>query len=65
MTQRGCWVWQIHKLKKSMFGNYENRIRRHANPEKVFEYFASVTGDDGEVYMTPEDFVRAVTPYNP
>jgi len=26
----------------SAAGEYENRLRRHANPEKVFEYFSSV-----------------------
>lgn len=46
-------------------GNYENRIRFHSAPEKVFEYFASVVDDSGEVYMTSDDFMRAITPYNP
>jgi hypothetical protein len=45
-------------------GNYENRLRRHSAPEKVFEYFASVN-IDGTWYMTPDDFIRAITPYNP
>ena len=45
-------------------GNYENRIRAHSSPEKVFEYFASVC-IDGVWFMTPDDFIRAITPYNP
>ena len=45
-------------------GNYENRVRQHSAPEKVFEYFSSVCIDD-EWFMTPHDFVRAITPYNP
>jgi hypothetical protein len=44
-------------------GNYENRLRQHSNPEKVFQYFASVERD-GEWFMTPADFLRAITPYN-
>lgn len=43
-------------------GHYENRVREKSAPEKVFEYFASVQ-KDGEVYMTAEDFLRAITPF--
>lgn len=46
-----------------MFGNYENRIREMSNPEKVFQYFASVQRDK-EWFMTPQDFARSLTPYN-
>ncbi|KAA0157495.1 hypothetical protein FNF29_00071 [Cafeteria roenbergensis] len=46
-------------------GEYENRLRRFANPEKLFEYFASVEDpDSGEPLMVPEDMVRALVPYN-
>uniref|UniRef100_A0AC35U546 Calcium uniporter protein n=1 Tax=Rhabditophanes sp. KR3021 TaxID=114890 RepID=A0AC35U546_9BILA len=52
---------------------YENRLRAYSTPEKVFRYFATlkVAGDDSQlsmscrvsdVYMTPEDFVRSLTP---
>lgn len=34
-----------------------------SSPEKVFEYFASVDIDN-QVYMTYEDFLRAITPYD-
>lgn len=32
---------------------------------KVFEYFASVRADDGEVFMTPADLMRALVPVFP
>ena len=45
---------------------YENRIRQYSTPDKVFRYFASLKvvhiGEDNEVFMTPEDFVRSLTP---
>uniref|UniRef100_A0A0N5C677 Calcium uptake protein 1, mitochondrial n=1 Tax=Strongyloides papillosus TaxID=174720 RepID=A0A0N5C677_STREA len=55
---------------------YENRLRAYSTPEKIFRYFATlkVAGDDSQVsmtplaarfsdiYMTPEDFVRSITP---
>lgn len=46
---------------------YENRIRAFSTPDKIFRYFATLkvhnkeTGD-WEVFMTPEDFVRSITP---
>ncbi|CAN0213639.1 unnamed protein product, partial [Phaeothamnion confervicola] len=45
-----------------VIGSYENRIRNFSAPERVFEFFASVTTEDG-TFMTPEDFVRALTPF--
>lgn len=39
-------------------------MRRYSSPEKLFEYFASVSVG-GERFMTPDDFIRAITPYNP
>lgn len=45
---------------------YENRIRQYSTPDKVFRYFASLkvvhVGEDNAVFMTPEDFVRSLTP---
>lgn len=44
---------------------YENRIRAYSTPDKIFRYFATVKVtrlDDTEVYMTPDDFLRAITP---
>ncbi|CAL1532340.1 unnamed protein product [Lymnaea stagnalis] len=44
---------------------YEDRIRAYSTPDKIFRYFATLkVNQDGdwEVYMTPEDFVRSITP---
>lgn len=44
---------------------YENRIRAFSTPDKIFRYFATVqvTSLEGtETYMTPDDFLRAITP---
>ncbi|KAI4503461.1 hypothetical protein M0802_001683 [Mischocyttarus mexicanus] len=44
---------------------YENRMRTYSTPDKVFRYFATVriTSLEGtEIYMTPDDFLRAITP---
>ncbi|GFQ00442.1 calcium uptake protein 1 mitochondrial [Phtheirospermum japonicum] len=39
-----------------------NRI---IDEDKVFEYFASTCADDGEVFMTPADLMRALVPVFP
>ncbi|KAB0393239.1 hypothetical protein E2I00_003728 [Balaenoptera physalus] len=45
---------------------YENRIRAYSTPDKIFRYFATlkVISEHGEseVFMTPQDFVRSITP---
>eukprot|EP00128_Syssomonas_multiformis_P004958 Colp12_sorted_trinity150504_noHs@30300 len=41
--------------------NYENRLRMFSTPDKLFRYFATKELD-GEVYMTPADFLRSITP---
>ncbi|XP_060517895.1 calcium uptake protein 1 homolog, mitochondrial isoform X3 [Cylas formicarius] len=46
---------------------YENRIRHYSTPDKVFRYFATLqaqgpTPDQHEIYMTPDDFLRSMTP---
>jgi len=44
---------------------YENRMRHYSTPDKVFRYFATlqVTSNDiHEVFMTPDDFLRSMTP---
>lgn len=45
---------------------YENRIRAYSTPDKIFRYFATLRAvlDNGEseIYMTPEDFIRSITP---
>lgn len=40
-------------------------MRSYSTPDKIFRYFATVkltTLDGTEVYMTPDDFLRAITP---
>ncbi|XP_068927177.1 calcium uptake protein 1, mitochondrial isoform X2 [Petaurus breviceps papuanus] len=45
---------------------YENRIRAYSTPDKIFRYFATlkIVSEPGEaeVFMTPQDFVRSITP---
>jgi Ca2+-binding EF-hand superfamily protein len=49
--------------KATVMDNYENRLREMSAPEKVFGYFASVTREDGQQYMTVADFLRSITPF--
>lgn len=47
--------------------DYENRIRSFSTPDKIFRYFASYklvthSGSPGEILMTPQDFLRSITP---
>lgn len=55
-----------HGFRERRIIEYENRIRQYSTPDKVFRYFASLkvvhVGEDNEVFMTPEDFVRSLTP---
>ena len=44
-------------------GTYENKIRQHAPPEKIFETFASIKKGK-EFFMTEKDFFHSLTPYN-
>jgi hypothetical protein len=44
-------------------GTYENKIRQHAPPEKVFETFATIKKGK-EFFMTQKDFFKSLTPYN-
>jgi len=44
---------------------YENRMRSYSTPDKIFRYFATVRillGETTAVFMTPDDFLRAITP---
>lgn len=44
---------------------YENRIRHFSTPDKVFRYFATlkvIDNESYEVFMTPDDFLRSITP---
>ncbi|XP_021825432.1 calcium uptake protein, mitochondrial-like isoform X1 [Prunus avium] len=51
--------------RRKIFFNYEKRIRLRSPPEKVFEYFASSSTQEGELLMRPEDLMRAVVPVFP
>ncbi|XP_069105629.1 calcium uptake protein 1, mitochondrial-like isoform X1 [Argopecten irradians] len=64
---------KTEKKKKKKIGfrdrriiEYENRIRAYSTPDKIFRYFATLKvhqeHGDWEVFMTPEDFVRSITP---
>lgn len=45
-------------------GNYENKIRFYSPPEKTFEIFANKKSEDGgELRMSYEDFLKAMTPW--
>ncbi|OXA52924.1 calcium uptake protein 1 homolog, mitochondrial isoform X2 [Folsomia candida] len=45
---------------------YENRIRQYSTPDKTFRYFASLqvvhVNGETEIFMTPDDFLRSITP---
>lgn len=44
---------------------YENRIRDYSTPDKIFRYFATLKVSQhggSEILMTPDDFVRSITP---
>lgn len=40
-------------------------MRAYSTPDKIFRYFATIRllhQEGTEVYMTPDDFLRAITP---
>ena len=44
---------------------YEDRIRAYSTPDKIFRYFATLkirTKGASYIYMTPDDFLRSITP---
>jgi hypothetical protein len=45
-------------------GNYENKIRFFAAPEKVFEIFAHEKDENDRLVMSYADFLNAITPFN-
>ena len=45
-------------------GNYENKIRFFASPEKVFEVFATEEDEQGNTQMSYSDFLDCLTPYS-
>lgn len=52
-------------FRRRVFFNYEKRIRMRSPPEKVFDYFASYRTQEGGIFMTPADLMRAVVPVFP
>ncbi|XP_046859001.1 calcium uptake protein 1, mitochondrial-like [Xenia sp. Carnegie-2017] len=54
-------------FKETRIIGYEDRIRAYSTPDKIFRYFATIQSghlgtEKSEIYMTPQDFVRALTP---
>lgn len=45
-----------------LIGNYEDRLRRHSSPERIFEYFSSIRKGN-ETFMTHDDFARSITAF--
>ncbi|KAL2731866.1 hypothetical protein V1478_004554 [Vespula squamosa] len=55
----------VEYILKIQIIEYENRIRHYSTPDKVFRYFATLqltNNDIHEVLMTPDDFLRSMTP---
>lgn len=52
----------VEKWKDKMKGNYNDRIRRWSSPEKLFEVFASVKKESGQLFMTLSDFRDSLLP---
>lgn len=74
MLKRGIWVAPVfvgsslgfcEELSTSdkIRGNYENKIRFFAPPEKIFETFATLKTDDS-VFMSYDDFFHSLTPFS-
>lgn len=58
-------IHSIHPYNPPQIIEYENRMRAYSTPDKIFRYFATVkihSLEGTEVYMTPDDFLRAITP---
>lgn len=56
-----------NSFKETRIIGYEDRIRAYSTPDKIFRYFATIqsgcigTGES-DIFMTPKDFVRSLTP---
>lgn len=58
---------KISPINDEQIIEYENRMRHFSTPDKVFRYFATLqvtspANDAHEVFMTPDDFLRSMTP---
>ncbi|XP_017139578.1 calcium uptake protein 1 homolog, mitochondrial [Drosophila miranda] len=64
--KRGPHTHHRARFREMRILEYENRLRLYSSPEKVFRYFATIKmkhkSGRWEVYMTPPDFMRAITP---
>jgi hypothetical protein len=49
----------LEDVRLARIRHYEEDIRKLSSTEKIFMYFASATGKDGAVRMTPHDLLRA------
>ena len=50
------------EYRRQLYFNYEKRIRKNSQPDKVYAYFASVVCEDGSQRMTFADLARSVLP---
>lgn len=60
-----CYVLSFPNNAYLQIIEYENRLRAYSTPDKIFRYFATVkmsSLEGSEVYMTPDDFIRSITP---
>ncbi|DBB15580.1 TPA: hypothetical protein ACH3X3_003794 [Trebouxia sp. C0006] len=59
--------WQILPLstRQRTFFKYEKRIRDLSGPDKIFEYFATETKEDGSRFMKPENLLSSLVAIYP
>lgn len=63
LTQKKLFCFQHPSTKERIRGEYENKIRRHSPPEKIFETFATIKEND-DIFMSQADLFKAICPYN-
>ncbi|KAL3131679.1 hypothetical protein ABBQ38_007972 [Trebouxia sp. C0009 RCD-2024] len=59
--------WQLLPLstRQRTFFKYEKRIRDLSGPDKIFEYFATETKEDGSRFMRPENLLSSLVAVYP
>ncbi|DBA98639.1 TPA: hypothetical protein ACH3X1_014425 [Trebouxia sp. C0004] len=59
--------WQIlpFSTRQRTFFKYEKRIRDLSGPDKIFEYFATETKEDGSRFMRPENLLSSLVAIYP
>ncbi|BFF91485.1 calcium uptake protein 1 homolog mitochondrial [Drosophila madeirensis] len=64
--RRGTPMHHRARFREKTIREYENRLRLYSSPDKLFRYFATIKmrnhAGRWEVYMTPQDFLRSITP---